>query len=50
MFYVVKLMAALKDPILGRYSKLSLDPVIVNREEEWKVEKILDSCWYQKKY
>ena len=44
MFYVIKLMAVSKNPILGRHSKPSLDPVIINREKEWKVEKILDSC------
>ena len=27
-----------------------LNSVIINGQEEWKVEKILDSCWHHKKY
>jgi len=50
VFYIVKLTAALKDPISERCSKLPPDLVIVNREEEWEVEKILDNHWHYKKY
>lgn len=45
VFQVVKLTTTSEDPISRRYLKLSLDPVIVNREKEWKVEKILNSHW-----
>jgi len=34
VFYIIKLMSALEDPILERYSKPSLDPIIIDREEE----------------
>ena len=43
VFNIVKLTTVFKDPISRRYSKFSLDPTIIDREEEWKVEKILDS-------
>jgi len=31
------------NPISRRYSSLFPNPVIIDREEEWEVEKILDS-------
>jgi hypothetical protein len=43
VFNVVKLTPALPDPIVGHASK-PLPPLeIVDREEEWIVEEILDS-------
>jgi len=50
VFPVVKLTIISDDPIPRRYSSLPLDPVIIDEEEEWKIEKILDSYWYFKKY
>jgi len=43
VFNIVKLTAVFKDLISGRCSKFSLDPTIIDRGEEWEVEKILDS-------
>ena len=43
MFNIIKLTAAHKDFISSRYSLILLDPMIIDREEEWKVERILDS-------
>jgi len=44
MFNVVKLSATPEDPILGRKPKPLPLPVVIDREEEWEVEEILDSC------
>jgi len=43
VFNIVKLSAAPEDPILGRKSQVPLSPIVVNGEEEWEVEEILDS-------
>jgi len=43
VFNVVKLSAALEDPIPGRKLQALLQFIIVDRETEWKVEEILDS-------
>ena len=43
VFNVVKLTLAPEDPIAGRCAPLQLLPEIVDREEEWVVEEILDS-------
>jgi len=46
IFNVVKLSATLTNLISGwRSNSLSL-PIIIDREKEWKVEKILDNHWY----
>jgi len=50
VFNVIKLSAALEDLILGRKLQALLPPIIVNGEEEWKVEEILNSCWYRRKF
>ena len=50
VFNVVKLSAALEDLILGRKLQALLPPIVVNGEEEWKVEEILNSCWYRRKF
>ena len=34
VFHIIKLIIVSKDPILERYSKPSLNPIIINREEE----------------
>ena len=43
VFNVVKLTPAPEDPIAGRCAPPQPLPEIVNREEEWVVEEILDS-------
>jgi len=43
VFNVVKLSATLEDPILGRKLQAPPPPIVVDREPEWEVEKILDS-------
>ena len=43
VFYVVKLTPAPEDSISGRCSSLPLDSIIINREEEWEIKKVLDS-------
>jgi len=50
VFNVVKLSAAPEDPILGRKLQAPLPPIIVDREEEWEVEEILDSHWHQRRF
>ena len=52
VFPVVKLMPAPADPILGRQSNPPPDPVLVDGEEHYKVEAILDSrvFWQQLQY
>jgi len=43
VFNVVKLSATPEDPILGRKPQAPPPPIVVDREEEWEVEEILDS-------
>jgi len=43
VFNVVKLSSAPPDPFLGRWTSLPPLPEIVDGEEEWVVEEILDS-------
>jgi len=50
VFNVVKLSAALEDPILGRKPQALPPPIIVNREEEWEVKEILDSRWHRRRF
>jgi len=50
VFNIVKLSAALEDPILGRKLQAPPPPIVVDREEEWKVEKILNSCWHWRRF
>ena len=47
---VVKLSAAPEDPILGRKPQALLPPIVVDREEEWEVEEILNSRWHQRRF
>jgi len=50
VFNVVKLSAAPEDLILERRPQTPLPPIVVDGEEEWEVEEILDSCWYRKRF
>jgi len=50
VFKVVKLSAALEDPILGKKLQAPPPPIVVNREEEWEVEEILNSRWHQRRF
>jgi len=50
VFNIVKLSTALEDPIPGRKLQALLPPIVINGEEEWEVEEILDSCWHQRRF
>jgi len=50
VFNVVKLSATLEDLILGRKPQAPPPPIIVDREEEWKVEEILNSRWHRRRF
>jgi len=46
VFNVVKLTLAPEDPITGWRTEDYPPPIVIDREVEWEVEEILDSCWY----
>jgi len=50
VFNVVKLSAAPEDSILGKKPQAPPPPIVVDREEEWEVEEILDSRWHQRRF
>jgi len=50
VFHVVKLSAAPEDPILGRKPQAPPPPIVVDGEEEWEVEEILDSRWHRRRF
>jgi len=50
VFNVIKLSAAPEDPILGRKPQAPPPPIVVNREEEWEVEEILNSRWHWRRF
>jgi len=50
VFNIIKLSAALEDPILRRKPQAPPPPIVVNGEEEWEVEEILNSHWHQRKF
>jgi len=50
VFSIVKLSAAPEDPILGRKPQALPPPIVVDGEEEWEVEEILDSRWHRRKF
>jgi len=50
VFNVVKLSAAPDDPIPGRKPQALLPPIVVDREPEWEVEEVLDSCWHWRRF
>jgi len=49
VFNVVKLSAAPDDPIPGRKPQAPPPPIVVDRELEWEVEEVLDSCWHRRR-
>jgi len=50
VFNVIKLSAALDDPIPGRKPQAPPPPIVVDREPEWEVEEILDSHWHRRRF
>jgi len=50
VFNVVKLSATPEDLILGRKLQAPPPPIVVNGEEEWEVEEILNSRWYRRRF
>jgi len=50
VFNIVKLSAAPEDLILGRKPQALPSPIIVDREEEWKVEEILNNRWHWRRF
>ena len=50
VFNVVKLSAAPEDPILGRKPQALPSPIVIDGEEEWEVEEILNSCWHWRRF
>jgi len=50
VFNVVKLSTAPEDPIPGRKPQAPLPPIVVDGEEEWEVEEILDSRWHRRRF
>jgi len=50
VFNIVKLSAAPEDLILGRKPQALPLPIVVDREEEWEVEEILNSHWHQRRF
>ena len=50
VFNVVKLSATLDDPIPGRKPQALLPPIVIDRELEWEVEEVLDSCWHWRRF
>jgi len=50
VFNVVKLTSALDDPITGQKMEDHTLPIIINREVEWEVKEILNSCWYWRRF
>jgi len=49
-FNVIKLSTTPEDPILGRKPQALSPPIVVNGEEEWEVEEILNSHWHQRRF
>jgi hypothetical protein len=47
VFPVVKLTLAVPDPILGRRPKPPPPPVVIDGEQEWEVEEILNSRMFR---
>jgi len=50
MFNVVKLSTASDDLISRRKPRSLPPPVVIDREEKWKVEEILDSHWHRRRF
>jgi len=47
VFNIVKLSVAPDNLIPRRRPRPLPLPVVIDGEEEWKVEEILDSCWHR---
>jgi len=50
VFNVVKLSAALDDPIPGRKPQAPPLPIVIDGEPEWEVEEVLDSRWHWRRF
>ena len=50
VFNVIKLSTALEDLILGKKLQAPPPPIVVDGEEEWEVEEILNSRWHQRRF
>ena len=50
VFNVVKLTPALDNPITGQKTEDHPPPIVIDREAEWEVEEILNSCWYWRRF
>jgi len=50
VFNVVKLSTTLEDPIPGRKLQAPPPPIVINGEEKWEVEEILDSHWHRRRF
>jgi len=50
VFNVVKLTLALDDLITEWKMEDHPLPIVINREAEWEVKKILDSCWHWRRF
>jgi len=50
VFNVVKLSAALEDPIPGRKPRPPPLPIVIDGELEWEVEEVLDSHWHRRRF
>jgi len=50
VFNVVKLSATLEDLIPEKKLQAPPSPIVVDREPEWEVEEILNSCWHWRRF
>jgi len=50
VFNVVKLTLAPDNPITRQKTTDHPLPIVIDREAEWEVEEILDSCWYWRRF
>ena len=50
VFNIVKLTPAPEDPITGQRAEDHPLPIVIDREVEWEVEKILDSRWHRRRF
>jgi len=50
VFNIIKLSATPEDLILGRKLQALPPPIVVDREEEWEVEEILNSRWHRRRF
>jgi len=50
VFNVVKLSAALDNPIPERKPRAPPPPIVIDGEPEWEVEEVLDSHWHRRRF